>query len=259
MKRTLLLDVDTIIYVAAGANEYTAQFDEDLWVRYGHFDQARAMLDGDIRDLKEKLEADVVVMALTSGKNPWRREILPTYKSNRKNTMPPLLIGPLRDYVRERYGNHVIERPGLEADDILGILLTSEGAPDPVVGERVLCSIDKDMKSIPGLHYNWRKDEDDLREPVSVTVEEADRFHMVQTLTGDTTDGYKGCPGVGPKSAEKILGDSKAVTEMWPKVVSAYEKAGLSAEEALTQARVARICRAADFNFKEKKVIPWAP
>ncbi len=257
MKRTLLLDVDTLIFTSASVNEVTVQWDEDIWTRHGHFDAARALLNGDIRALKEQLEADVVVMALTSGKDPWRKQILPSYKSNRKGTMLPLLIKPLRDYVREAY--NVIERPGLEADDILGILLTSEGAPAPVVGERILVSIDKDMLSIPGMHYNWRKDEDQLFAPTIVETWQADRFHMMQTLMGDTADGYKGCPGVGVKTAEKILGDSRTVPEMWPKVVAAYEKAGLSEEEALTQARVARICRASDFNFETRKVIPWQP
>jgi hypothetical protein len=41
--------------------------------------------------------------------------------------------------------------------------------------------------------------------------------------------------------------------------VKAYDKAGLSEEEALTQARVARICRAEDYDRKSKKVNLWEP
>ena len=93
---------------------------------------------------------------------------------------------------------------------------------------------------------------------------------MMQTLTGDTTDGYTGCPGIGPKTAEKILQAALAegTTEAnpaqlreiyWQHVVKAYAKAGLSEEEALTQARVARICRNSDYDFKTKQVILWSP
>ena len=46
---------------------------------------------------------------------------------------------------------------------------------------------------------------------------------------------------------------------MWAAVIEAYAKQKLSTEVALSQAQVARICRASDFNFKTKKVIPWTP
>ena len=45
----------------------------------------------------------------------------------------------------------------------------------------------------------------------------------------------------------------------WQHVLKAYAKAGLSEEEALTQARVARICRSNDYDFKTKQVILWSP
>jgi DNA polymerase-1 len=46
---------------------------------------------------------------------------------------------------------------------------------------------------------------------------------------------------------------------MWERVVSAYEKAGLSEAEAITQARVARILRASDYDFVNKSVKLWSP
>ena len=45
----------------------------------------------------------------------------------------------------------------------------------------------------------------------------------------------------------------------WKTVVSAFEKQGLSENDALTQARVARILRAEDYNFKTHKPILWTP
>ena len=83
-------------------------------------------------------------------------------------------------------------------------------------------------------------------------------WHMMQTLTGDSTDGYSGCPGCGPKTAEKILAPL-VPDDYWKAVVKAYSAAGLSEDEALVQARVARICWASDYDFKKKKVKLWNP
>lgn len=257
--RTLLIDADSLIYSAAATNETATQWDEDVWTYHGNFDSARSQLDCGIHALLERLEADVVVLALSNYTDPWRKRILPTYKSNRKDTRKPVLLRPLRGYVHEKYST--FERPGLEGDDVLGLLLTAATPPDPVAGERILCSIDKDMLTLPGLHYNWMKDRGNTGSPVvrAISLIEADRFHMLQALTGDTVDGYAGCPGIGPKKAEKILEGLTTVAEMWPRVVETFVSKGFSEEEALVQARVSRICRAADFDFNSKEVILWHP
>jgi DNA polymerase-1 len=76
---------------------------------------------------------------------------------------------------------------------------------------------------------------------------------------GDSTDGYSGCPGVGKVKAERLLESLHTPQEMWEAVVAAYEKAGLSEAEAITQARVARILRASDYDFVNKSVKLWSP
>tara|TARA_R100000700_G_C3130555_1_gene115965 strand:- start:592 stop:885 length:294 start_codon:yes stop_codon:yes gene_type:complete len=88
----------------------------------------------------------------------------------------------------------------------------------------------------------------------TVTETLANYMHLYQTLVGDATDNYKGCPGVGPKKATEILEEPT-----WDSVVKAFEKAGLTEEDALVQARVARILRADDYNFHKEEVILWQP
>jgi len=257
--RTLLIDADSLIYAAASSNETATQWDQDVWTYHGDFDAARSQLDFNIESMRKRLKADVCVLALSNNNNPWRKLVLPTYKSNRKDTRKPVLLKPLRDYVHEEYAT--FERPGLEGDDVLGILLTAPKPPEPVVGERILCSIDKDMSTLPGLHFNWMKDRGNTGSPVvrEVSPVEADRFHMLQALTGDRVDGYAGCKGIGPKKAEKILDGLETVEQMWPRVVETFVSKGFSEEDALVQARVSRICRVTDFNFKTKEVILWKP
>ena len=110
---------------------------------------------------------------------------------------------------------------------------------------------DKDFKTIPGRFYDFLRNEF-----YDITQEEADYWHLFQTLIGDTTDNYKGCPGCGAVSAKKLL-DSEGAT--WETIVGAFEKKGLSESDALVQARVARILRASDYDFETKKPILWSP
>jgi DNA polymerase-1 len=139
----------------------------------------------------------------------------------------------------------------LEADDVLGLLSTSK----TLTGKRTIVTIDKDLLTVPGLLWNPDKPDDGV---VSTSEEEADYRHLLQTLTGDATDGYSGCPGVGPKTAEKMLADVEPELR-WLRIVEAYEKAGFGAEEALRQARVARVLRRGEYDTKAKKVHLWTP
>ena len=68
----------------------------------------------------------------------------------------------------------------------------------------IIASIDKDFGTIPGSHFNWSKDIG----VTSVDEKEADYNFYLQVLTGDATDGYAGCPGIGPKRAERLLEDT---------------------------------------------------
>ena len=69
----------------------------------------------------------------------------------------------------------------LEADDAIGIYATSND-------NCVMVSPDKDMKQIPGTLYN-------LDETITITPEDGWEWFLIQTLSGDSTDGYSGAPG----------------------------------------------------------------
>jgi len=254
-KRTLLIDGDTLIYEAAAAHEYEAQWEEWLWTVHGDLTASIKHLDDTVAEIKDGLKADDMIVAL-SDDTRWRPDVMPEYKGNRRKTRKPVTYKAMREYCREVYT--VFQRPTLEGDDVLGILATH---PKLVEGEKIVVSIDKDMLTIPGLHFNYahaRGSENYESFIRPVTENQADGFHLFQTLTGDTADGYKGCPGVGPVKAEKLL-EGQRFSEAWPIVVAAYAKAGLGEEIALQNARVARICRYTDYDFKKKEVVLWNP
>lgn len=251
MKTTLLLDADIIAYKIASTAEKRYQFPGcEPSVMLQDWDEVTPRIDAEVNKLTKKLETSEVMVCLScpTAEN-WRLDILPTYKGNRKGTVRPQYLQAVKDYLAAEYPSY--RRPTLEADDIMGILSTH---PTLIKGKKVIVSEDKDMKTIPGWLFNPAKD----KAARLIDEHDADRWHLYQALCGDTTDGYVGCPGIGPvKAAAALLDTGRAA--YWDSVVDVYESKGLTEDDALIQARVARICRASDFDFKTKKVIPWTP
>lgn len=248
-KVTLLLDADIIAYKFAATAEETIEFDKGTKLKLIAKDEL--IVDGIksyINDLVSKLKAThfIVCLSCPSSEN-FRLGIYPEYKANRKNLVRPERLAYCREWLMNAYEKNVYMRPTLEADDVMGILATAK----IVSGKKIIVSEDKDLKQIPGWLYNPRKDE----APRLVSKEEGDYYFYTQILTGDPTDGYCGLPGIGAVKAEKIL--QEADGKYWEAIVKAYESKGLTEEDALVQARVARICRAGDYDFKNKKVKLW--
>ncbi len=265
VKRTLLIDTDIIAYQVASACQRTT-IDLETGKETHEADEKEAFktLAKVIKGLERTLESSRTIMCLTDAAN-FRKEILPSYKANRKDITKPVLLGALRAHVHQEY--ETFQRPSLEADDVMGILQTIGDVPGLIEGERVIVSEDKDMKQIPGLLFNPGKPQ----LGVKYTGENgADYVHLYQTLIGDTTDNYKGCPRIGPKKAELILApwfshgenrhpDPEWKELAWRAVVTAFEGKGLTEADALVQAQVARICRSEDYSFESKQPIPWTP
>jgi DNA polymerase-1 len=210
------------------------------------------VLDEMLDRIFERFETREHLLCFSTGPN-FRYGVDPTYKNNRANSRKPLCYVELREQVEADFKCKAL--PGLEADDVMGIIATT-----PSIQKRnpIIVSQDKDMQTIPT--SVWRQGE-----LVNVTETMADYYHLYQTLVGDTSDGYKGCPGTGKVKAEKILNAEMDEAEkldplvFWKRVVAAYEKAGLTEQDALTQARLARILRFSDWNSTTKEPILWSP
>jgi DNA polymerase-1 len=244
MTRTLLIDADVVAYNAAAACEVATHWGDGYWTWHCEESQVQAAVIDKIEQYREGLDATDVKLCLTDSEGNFRFSVLPSYKGNRKGTKKPLVLKAIKQWLIEEHEAYF--RPGLEGDDCMGILATSKA----IKGEKIIVSIDKDMKTIPGLYCR-----DLTSGVVEISEEEADYWHLYQTLTGDTTDGYAGCPGIGPKRAAGIL----EADPSWDAVVRIYEKAGLTEADALQQARVARILRSSDYDFKNKEPILWQP
>lgn len=243
MTTRLLIDADVLIYKIASSVEVATEWEPGYWTWFVDENLVKQKVDEQIDYLLEKLDADAYTLCLTDSGNTFRHKILPTYKGKRSSVKKPLALLAIRQWLVDE--REAVLKPGLEGDDVMGILATKKSNE-----QRIIVSIDKDMKTIPGLYV--RSVDDGM---VEITEQEADYWHLFQTLTGDQTDGYSGCPGIGAKKAEELL--TKAPT--WETVVKVYEGKGLTEHDALVQARVARILRASDYDFKKKEPILWNP
>ena len=251
-KRHLLIDGDIIAYKVASACEEPVHWGGDQWTLHADAKEGKIQVDNFIEMLQDELTASKVSVYLSSPKN-FRKELYPEYKANRKSVRKPMILPALRDHMKKEWQALCEDR--LEADDYIGIEATVKDAYD-----RIVVSVDKDFKTVPCRLFNPDKADEGI-----LTINEGAAFynHMIQTLTGDSTDNYGGCPKVGPKTAEKILGklvNRQSFGHTWDAVKETFNKSGVTSPKAiLTQARMAYILRSDDYDFQTKEVKLWNP
>lgn len=242
-----LIDGDILIHRISAAVEVPTKWDEDIWTLHSDGKMAKVLVDIEVAKIREKLGGKTVEPIIClSHKDNWRKKVFAEYKAHRKDNRKPLCYQDLRAYVSSTYSVECWQ--GLEADDVMGLMATAPKA------NAVIVSIDKDLKTVPGAKFN-----PETEESFHVSEEQADYAHMMQTLCGDATDGYPGCPGVGPKRAEAILAESSDPCARWISIVAAFEKAGQDPASALVQARVSRILRHGEYDKINKEVKLWNP
>lgn len=172
----------------------------------------------------------------------WRHDIAPSYKSGRSHDPdfhPQLRL--CRELVKG-LGLASVQMRGYEADDLIATY--ARLAEEAGMGAAI-CSIDKDLCQLirPGVVvYNPMKrslvTEDDVLNRFGVMPAQIPHF---QALVGDTTDGYAGIPGVGPRAAADLIaeyGDLETLIEN----AAAIAKPALRAK-IIAGADQARICR----------------
>ena len=244
-KRTLVVDGSLFVYRIATALEEPTRWEDDIWTLHADAKLGKRVIDTTLGNYKTKLNCDKIIIA-EDHKDNFRHSLYPEYKSHRKKVRKPIIVKPLKEYLKENYES--VSLPGLEGDDVCGILATKPGNKDKIV----VLSGDKDMRTIPGIHHFLHDDSTEV-----VDEKTANYNFMYQTLVGDLTDGFGGCPTIGGVKASRVLANKKDLPEMWEAVVAEYEKQKLDKKYALTQARLARILRASDWDSKKEKPILW--
>ena len=245
---TLLVDADIVAYQAGFSTEQPIRWggceDEDaIWTLHSDEKDCKNWIDNWYTSLKSDTQCSELISCFSDKEN-FRKDILPDYKANRTSQRKPLTLKFCKEYIFKKYNG--MTRPRIEADDILGILATSQRI---VKGNKIIVSIDKDLDQIAGLHYNPKH-----KEFYKITNKEAEFNFYYQVLVGDATDNYSGLKGYGEVKASRALLDCK---DYWKTIVELYKKEKLTEADALVQARVARILQTSDYDFKKKEPILW--
>ena len=191
-----LLDSDIVAYRCAA----TAENNEE-WIAVARTKEL-------VEQILHEVGADSYKLYL-SGANNFRKIIYPDYKANRTQPRPKHL-NACKQYLVDHWGATWTD--GYEADDALGI-----NQEKTLEGNTIICSIDKDLRQIPGEHYNFVKKARDYISP-----ETAIRTFYIQLLIGDTADNIKGVPGIGKAKAPKILDGCNNEDEMFEAVRDTY-------------------------------------
>lgn len=245
----ILIDGDVELYRACEANEQIFDWNDGLHTLVSDSVESRQIMIEAINGHKKVIgdwlgTGDLSVIVCFSGNNNWRKLVYPRYKADRVKHRRPIAFKPVKEWFLKNYDSRINEH--LEADDLLGILSTSD--PD----DCVIVSIDKDLQSVPGYLFNPDKD----RQPHLRSLDEANHFHVFQTLMGDKTDGYPGCPGIGPVKALRALRKpgELPLTELWERAKNLYKRAG-RLQEIEAQAKVARILRNGEWCEKTNRCL----
>jgi len=249
--QTAILDGDIIAYRAA------------FWADAEGVDELPHRIDTDINAWTPAGVDKVVIAMSCPRERNFRRDFWQTYKQHREGAKSPDCM----EYAIELLWSHhhpqmsftttrCVDR--LEADDLIGMMVSS--------GKAVGITVDKDLRQVPGWHWNPDKEE----KPVYVSQDDADRFFYQQWMTGDSTDNVWGLWKVGPAKAKKIL-DNTPHEEWEDTILKMYEEEDWDkrpedkrptinrVEFALSQARCVRILRHGDYNKDTKKVTLWSP
>lgn len=193
-----------------------------------------------LEDLRQTHKPDYLAIVFDAG-DSFREQEYPDYKATREK-MPDDLRASLPGIraMVEAYGDPVVELDGYEADDVIGTLATQAKARGI---ESVIVSGDKDFYQLvdedvhllnpgrggpTGVSADW-VDPSNAGERFGIPPEKVVDY---LALIGDSADNIPGAPGVGPKTAVKLLEEFGSLEAMLER---AEEISGKRAREALTE------------------------
>jgi DNA polymerase-1 len=235
----LLVDADYIVYKSCAACETEIDWGNDIIMVVSKFSEAYQAVQRELKKITDVFPFSPAPILFFSDSLNFRKLILDSYKGHRNRKKP---CGYRRVINELKIKYEVITMPTLEADDAMGIYATQYPG-------NVIVSPDKDMRQIPGKLYN-------MDETVDITPEEGMKWHFIQTLAGDQTDGYSGVPGIGVKRAEALFAKEGYT---WETIVKAFNEKDLGEDIALQNARLAKILTVDDYDFGRKEPILWQP
>ena len=193
---------------------------------------------------------DHVAVVFDLGRQTFRTEMYPEYKANRA-AMPDDLVPqifPIKEMVRA-FNIPVLEKQGFEADDIIGTIARECEEAGLAV---VVVTGDKDLMQIVTGNVTLL---DTMKDKVSGIPEVLERFGVepervidILGLAGDTSDNIPGVPGIGEKTALKLIQEFGSLDTLLERAGEVKGKNGERLREFADQARLSRKLATIDRN-----------
>lgn len=214
MERLFLLDAYALIY-----RSYYAFLKNPRINSKGLNTSAIMGFVNTLNEVITKEQPTYMAVAFDHGKT-FRHEAFPAYKAQREETPEDIRASvPIIKDILEAYHIPVLQADGFEADDVIGTLATAAGREGI---ETYMLTPDKDYGQLVGGNvYMYRprhgggydtlgESEVTQKYGISTTAQVIDLL----ALMGDSADNFPGCPGVGEKTAAKLITQFGSIDNM---------------------------------------------
>lgn len=216
MKKLLLLDAYALIYRAYYALIRTPRINSK-----GMNTSAVFGFVNTLEEVLRKEQPDYIGVAFDPKGGTFRHEIYPEYKAQRDATPEDIRTAvPVIKQILAAYNIPVLEVPGFEADDVIGTLATKAAQHGDILTYMV--TPDKDYGQLVGDTVKMLKPNHGGGFEVMGTDEVCAKYGISSTLQvidllglmGDAADNIPGCPGVGEKTAIKLISEFGGIDQL---------------------------------------------
>lgn len=172
-----------------------------------------------LREIIDKEHPTHLGVAFDHGRT-FRHEAYPPYKTQREETPEDIKLSvPYIKEILQAMHIPVLQADGFEADDVIGTLATKAGqagvetymlTPDKDYGQLIAPNVFM-FKPRHGGGYD-KIGESEIKEKYG--IDSAHKVIDLLALMGDSADNYPGCPGVGEKTAVKLINEFGSCEEL---------------------------------------------
>ena len=214
MKKLFLLDAYALIY-----RSYYAFIKNPRINSKGLNTSAILGFCNTLNEVLTKEKPDYIGVAFDHGKT-FRNEVFPDYKAQREETPEDIKRSiPIIKEILNAYHIPILQEEGYEADDVIGTIATHTGkmdietymlTPDKDYGQIVATNVYMFRPRHGGGYDKMGEKEVETKYGISSTKQIIDLL----ALMGDSADNFPGCPGIGEKTAVKLISQFGSVDEL---------------------------------------------
>ena len=216
MKKLFLLDAYALIYRA-----YYGFIKSPRINSKGENTSAVLGFVNTLEEILTKENPDYIGVAFDPHGPTFRHEAFPAYKAQREETPEAIRFAvPVIKDILKAYRIPVIEMAGYEADDVIGTLAKQSESIEEL--DTYMMTPDKDYGQLVSKNVKMYKPRTDggfdiLGEQEVVAkygIESVSQVIDLLGLMGDSSDNYPGCPGVGEKTAVKLINEFGSIENL---------------------------------------------